>query len=66
MQKLSPQQIQFIKLLQMSTLDFEEKIEQELLDNPAIDDKRENNDEPYEDPKNDYEDDYLKNDVDIN
>jgi len=37
MQKLSPQQIQFIKLLQMSTLDFEEKIELELLDNPALD-----------------------------
>ena len=36
MQKLSPQQIQFIKLLQMNTLDFEEKVSQELLDNPAL------------------------------
>ena len=42
MQKLSPQQIQFIKLLQMNTLDFEEKVSQELLDNPALegDDKQ--------------------------
>jgi len=36
LQKLSPQQIQFIKLLQMTTLDFEQKVEQELLDNPGL------------------------------
>jgi RNA polymerase sigma-54 factor len=35
-QKLSPQQIQFIKLLQMNTLDFEERMTEELLDNPAL------------------------------
>ncbi len=35
-QRLSPQQIQFIKLLQMSTLDFEERVGEELLDNPAL------------------------------
>jgi len=35
-QKLSPQQIQFIKLLQMNTLDFEQKLDQEMLDNPAL------------------------------
>jgi len=31
-QKLSPQQIQFIKLLQLNTPDFEERVEQELID----------------------------------
>ena len=36
LQKLSPQQIQFIKLLQLSTLDFEEKVEQEMLENAAL------------------------------
>jgi len=36
LQKLSPQQIQFIKLLQMTTADFEERVDQELLDNPAL------------------------------
>ncbi len=36
LQKLSPQQIQYIKLLQMGTVDFEERVEQELLDNPAL------------------------------
>lgn len=36
LQKLSPQQIQFIKLLQLNTLDLEQKIQEELLENPAI------------------------------
>ncbi len=66
MQKLSPQQIQFIKLLQMSTLDFEEKIDQELLDNPALDNSPEAKDEKLEEQKEEYEDDYQKEDVDIN
>jgi RNA polymerase sigma-54 factor len=39
-QKLSPQQIQFIKLLQLNTVDFEERVEQELIENPAIEDVR--------------------------
>ncbi len=51
-QRLSPQQIQFIKLLQMSTLDFEEKLDEELLDNPALE-------------KSDTEMDYSDNTVDL-
>jgi RNA polymerase sigma-54 factor len=35
-QKLSPQQIQFIKLLQLNTVDFLQRIEQELIENPAL------------------------------
>lgn len=35
-QKLSPQQIQYIKLLQMNTQDFESRLSEELLDNPAL------------------------------
>ncbi len=30
LQKLSPQQIQFIKLLELNTLNFEQKVEEEL------------------------------------
>ncbi len=45
-QKLSPQQIQFIKLLQLNTTDFEERVEQELIENPAIEDAK--NDEDNE------------------
>lgn len=36
LQKLSPQQIQFIKLLQLNTTDLEQRVEQELIENPAI------------------------------
>lgn len=35
-QKLSPQQIQFIKLLQLTTQDLEQRVEQELMENPAL------------------------------
>jgi len=69
LQKLSPQQIQFIKLLQLNTQDFEEKVEQELLDNPALEDPKINGEETSLDNNDDSEDfsedDYLKDDVDI-
>ena len=67
LQKLSPQQIQFIKLLQLNTQDFEEKVDQELLDNPALEDNRGDGaeDDRY-DQENEYdEDDYYGNDVDV-
>ena len=35
-QKLSPQQIQFIKLLQVPTAELEGRIEEELEENPAL------------------------------
>ncbi len=35
-QKLSPQQIQLMKMIQLSTLDLEQKIESELGENPAL------------------------------
>ena len=35
-QKLSPQQIQFIKLLQIPTAELETRIEEELETNPAL------------------------------
>ena len=36
-QKLSPQQIKLMKLIQLSTLDLEQKIEAEMGENPALD-----------------------------
>jgi RNA polymerase sigma-54 factor len=36
-QKLSPQQIQVIKLLEVPTLELEERIRQEMEENPALD-----------------------------
>lgn len=68
LQKLSPQQIQFIKLLQLNTQDFEEKVDQELLDNPALEDVKNADEERFDESDGDdfSEDDYLKDDVDIN
>ncbi|MCG8307177.1 MAG: RNA polymerase factor sigma-54 [Cytophagales bacterium] len=40
-QKLSPQQIQFIKLLQVPTVELEARIEEELESNPALEEGRE-------------------------
>ena len=65
LQKLSPQQIQFIKLLQLNTQDFEEKVEQELLDNPALEDNRNETPDDYDNTDEFGDDDYLGNDVDV-
>lgn len=35
-QKLAPQQIQVMKLIQLHTLDFEQALEKELEENPAL------------------------------
>ena len=40
-QKLSPQQIQLMKLVQLPTLAFEQRIKQELEENPALESGRE-------------------------
>ncbi len=40
-QKLSPQQIQFIKLLQVPTAELDTRIEEELEQNPALEEGKE-------------------------
>lgn len=52
-QKLSPQQIQFIKLLQVPTAELESRIEEELESNPALEEGEEK--EVQEDPNSDEE-----------
>lgn len=69
-QKLSPQQIQFIKLLQIPAVELESRIEEELEINPALeeglDDELNIKDELYEDhDDDDYEDDYRHEEVSI-
>jgi RNA polymerase sigma-54 factor len=44
-QKLSPQQIQFIKLLQVPTAELESRIEEELEVNPALEEGKDNQEE---------------------
>ena len=36
LQKLSPQQIQFVQLLQLNTTEFEKRVEEEITENPAL------------------------------
>lgn len=59
LQKLSPQQIQFIKLLQVPTVSLDTRIKEELEDNPALEDlSLANMNEPVEEyPDRDPEDD---------
>jgi len=59
LQKLSPQQIQFIKLLQVPTVSLDTRIKEELEDNPALEDlSLANMNEPAEEyPDRDPEDD---------
>src|SRR5690606_27651077 len=61
LQKLSPQQIQFIKLLQIPTVSLDTRVKEELEDNPALEDlSLADMKEPVEEyPDRDtYEDDY--------
>lgn len=65
-QKLSPQQIQLMKLIQLPTQAFEQRIKQEMEENPALESgKEESNDydDDYRDEfDNSYEDDFDGND----
>ena len=55
-QKLSPQQIQLMKMIQLSTLELEQKIESEIAENPALEDGKEiSNNEVYETELNETE-----------
>ncbi|MCP2042798.1 RNA polymerase factor sigma-54 [Pontibacter sp. BT731] len=68
-QKLSPQQIQFIKLLQIPTVELEARIKEEMEVNPALEEGREESENEYSDSESedyDSEDDYGKDEVDIN
>lgn len=48
LQKLSPQQIQLMKLLQVPTANLEERIKEELEENPALEMESETADDEYE------------------
>ena len=60
-QKLSPAQIQVIKMLEVPTLELEERIRQELEENPALEEGREEN-ESESDFDDDLNDDGGNND----
>ncbi len=55
-QKLSPQQIQFIKLLQVPTAELESRIEEELELNPTLEEGEDEQPENYEEERTETED----------
>ena len=78
--KLSPQQIQLMKLLQLPLIELEQRIKEEIESNPALDDNESNDDNepitdeeglsnennPNEDIDNRENDDYNDDEIGIN
>tara|TARA_R110002096_G_scaffold162892_1_gene330185 strand:+ start:124 stop:1587 length:1464 start_codon:yes stop_codon:yes gene_type:complete len=56
LQKLSPQQIQLMKLIQLPTQAFEERLKQEIEENPALDTGKDDADSIDDDLSNEYDD----------
>ena len=69
-QKLSPQQIQLMKLIQLPTQAFEQRIKQELEENPALDTGKEKSDDDkfdeFDNSTDDFDDNETINTDDIN
>lgn len=55
LQKLSPQQIQLMKLLQVPTANLEERIKEELEENPALEQSDEDYDDQFDENKDEFE-----------
>ena len=55
LQKLSPQQIQLMKLLQVPTANLEERIKEELEENPALEEGEDGHDDYNDDPKDEFD-----------
>ena len=69
-QKLAPQQIQLMKLIQLHTLEFEEELERELEENPALEvAKEESKEDEYSTLDESYESEgteSIETDFDVN
>ena len=57
-QKLSPQQIQLMKLLQLPTVSLEQRIKEEMESNPALDEGKED-----EELEEEQEDDFGREEI---
>ncbi|MDX1277795.1 RNA polymerase factor sigma-54 [Oceanihabitans sediminis] len=62
-QKLSPQQIQLMKLIQLPTQAFEQRLKQEIEENPALEVGKEEVDSDFDDDFDNSNDDYEDNDT---
>jgi len=56
LQKLSPQQIQLMKLLQVPTAQLEERIKEEIEENPALEEAEEGHETEYDEAKDEFSD----------
>ncbi|MFV0185164.1 RNA polymerase factor sigma-54 [Empedobacter falsenii] len=72
-QKLSPQQIQLMKLVQLPTVAFEQRVKEELEENPALDDQSSEYDDDYggeqeewDNQNDEYSDEQVIDTSDIN
>ena len=69
-QRLSPQQIQLMKLLRVPTMELDQRIKQEIEENPALEEGTETVEEEFEQQEEDYDteefdiDDYISDDAD--
>lgn len=58
-QRLSPQQIQLMKLLQVPTMELDQRIKQEIEENPALEEGSE--DDEFEEKEEDFDDEFDSN-----
>jgi len=65
-QKLSPQQIQLMKLIQLPTQAFEQRLKQEIEENPALDTGKEESTSDNEDEFDNQEEEYTGEETDFN
>lgn len=71
-QRLSPQQIQLMKLLQVPTMELDQRIKQEIEENPALEEGADKADDEFEQQEDDFGDenedfdidDYISDDAD--
>ena len=56
LQKLSPQQIQLMKLLQVPTAQLEERIKEEIEENPALEEAEDGHETEYDESKDEFSD----------
>lgn len=55
-QKLSPQQLMYVKLLEMNTLNFEQRLEEEMIENPALESGKDDDEFTTEFTEDSYDD----------
>ena len=63
-QRLSPQQIQLMKLLQVPTMELDQRIKQELEENPALEEGQEHEEDDF-DNQDDFDSDDDNDDLDV-